>query len=948
MSDLPHGLDTLPEPLRGRVALAWSQYREGRDRPRDLPSAIADSLVRVWAASPFVAGHCARRPELLDGLADSGRLLRPNGTGEIRESLHRAAEGISGETEFMAVLRRFRNREMVRIAWRDIAGWAPLEETLTDVSLLAEASIQESLDFLFRAATARWGTPVNAQGTPQSLVVLGMGKLGAYELNFSSDIDLIFAYRDDGVLPDKRETHYAEFYTRLARNLVKVLDTVTADGFVFRTDTRLRPFGDSGPLVMNFGALETYYQGQAREWERYAMVKARTVAGDLDAGRELEEFLRPFVYRRYLDYRALGELRSLKQKISAELQRKDRLENVKLGPGGIREIEFIGQAFQLIRGGQEKRLRERRIQTVLRTLAELNLLPGAVVATLERAYRYLRTVENRLQQYADRQTHDLPRDPGERLAIAYALGHPGWEPFLRELEGIRAEVHGVFQQVVEAPAPDSPKGLVLGGDPEPAAAALRDLGWKDPDTALALLERFRESRAVRQLTQRGASELDRLLPRLLKSAAATGNPRQTLERMLELIEAIAGRNVYLTLLAENPSALEHLARLAETSPWISHYLARFPMLLDELIDPRSLYTPLSRKELERQLEHKLGAVDREDPEQFMAVLRQFKQASVLRVAAADLAGAIPIMVVSDYLTYIAEVLVDAVMREAWRMTARKHGPPPGAGPDEPSGFAVIAYGKLGGFELGYGSDLDLVFLYRGDAAAPTLGEKAVTTSEFFSRIGKRIIHLLTTNTPAGFLYETDLRLRPSGNSGLLVTSVAAYETYQMESAWTWEQQALVKARCVAGDPEVAARFAAIRERSLRRSRDPEALRAEVREMRKKMRENLGSGDKAFFDLKHDFGGIVDIEFLVQFGVLSGAHGDPNLTRWTDVVRLLDSLSAAGFLSADDAGFLRQAYCRFRERIHRAALEEAPARAPADDYPERLRVQRIWRDLMADP
>jgi glutamate-ammonia-ligase adenylyltransferase len=949
MTDTPEFLNTLPEPLRPAVTLAWSRFLAhfpGGTAPA-LPEDIMAELPKVWAASPFVAGHCARRPELLLELMASGRLANANGPDDYRALWRDMASGVQTEADWMAKLRRFRNREMVRIAWRDIAGRADLDETLRDVSLLAETAVQESLDFLFREATARRGTPVNAEGRPQSLVVLGMGKLGAWELNFSSDIDLIFAYRDEGMLKDKRETSYSEFYTRLARNLIKVLDAVTEDGFVFRVDTRLRPFGESGPLVMNFAALEAYYQAQAREWERYAMVKARALAGDFEAGRELEEFLRPFVYRRYLDYRALGELRDLKQKISAELHRKDRQENIKLGPGGIREIEFIGQAFQLIRGGRAKPLRERRIQVVLERLGELSLMPAEVVAELKAAYRFLRTVENRLQQYADRQTHDLPIQPLERLAIAHALDFTDWDAFKTHLDAVRAGVQAIFGQVVTASSQAERRAsFPLSGDRETYADALCDLDWPDPEAGAGQLEPFFAARSVRNLTPRGAAELQRLLPMLLKAAAATEQPGQTLERLLALLAAIASRNVYLTLLAENPPALAHLVRLAAASPWISHYIARFPLLLDELLDPRSLYTPLSKAELRRELDLRLESVDADDPEQLMMALRQFKQASVLRVAAADLAGAIPLMVVSDFLTYIAEVLVDEVLRQAWRQTALRHGVPPGARPGEPDGFGIIAYGKLGGFELGYGSDLDLVFLYDGDDAAPTGGERPLSTSEFFARLGKRIIYLLTTNTPSGTLYEVDLRLRPSGNSGLLVSSLDAYETYQMRSAWTWEQQALVKARCVAGDPTVAARFAAIREKSLGRPRDREALRAEVREMREKMREALGAGEAGLFDLKQDAGGIVDIEFLVQFGVLSGAHERAGLTRWTDVVRLLESLTEAGFLSRDDAGLLKQAYCAFRERTHRAALQEMPARVPADEYPElRSRVLALWRNVM---
>ena len=940
----------LPETLQPAVHNAWESFREkvGDVAIMAMPEDILASIPKVWAASPFIAGHCARRPELVHDLVGSGRLSRGNAETEYADLLAEGLTGLEAESQLMSVLRRFRNREMMRIAWRDIAGWAPLPETLLDVSRLADACTQAALEILFRQACESRGTPVNSQGEPQNLVVLGMGKLGAWELNFSSDIDLIFAYRDDGELDDRKQTAYAEFYTKLARKLVTVLDAMTEDGFVFRVDTRLRPFGDSGPLVMSFDAMEAYYQSQAREWERYAMVKARTMAGDFAAGRELEDFLRPFVYRRYLDYRALGELRELKRKITLELVRKERQENVKLGPGGIREIEFIGQAFQLIRGGQERGLQERRIQVVLNRLRELELMPADSVQTLLAAYGYLRTVENRLQQYADRQTHDLPTSAEERLAIAFALGHPDWDGFKAELDKVRQRVHAIFLEVIAGGQTDEDAPPSLLGDDEQVAVTLSTLGFNDTPAALERLRSFRQATPIRKLTPRGETELNRVLPELIRATTRTEAPVTALERVLEVIEAIASRNVYLTLLAENPPAREQLVKLAAASPWISHAIARHPLLLDELLDPRSLYHPLTREELREELARKLDGIDVDDPEPLMIALRQFKQANVLRVAAADISGAIPLMVVSDYLSYTAETLVDSVMRGAWRMTARRHGVPPGARPDQPDGFSVIAYGKLGGLELGYGSDLDLVFLYDGDSLASTDGDKPVTVGEFFARIGKRIIHLLTTNTPAGVLYETDLRLRPSGSSGLLVSSLESFATYQMQEAWTWEQQALVKARFVAGDPAVGEKFAAIRQQSLCRERDTATLRHEVRDMREKMREALGAKEPGVFDLKQDTGGIVDIEFLVQFGVLSRAHAHPELTVWTDVVRLLESLTTSGYLGPDDAAFLKQAYCGYRDRVHRTALQEIPPRLPDAEFQDsRARVRRIWRDIMGE-
>lgn len=950
MLDFTSSLTNLPEALQPALIRDFTEFFSKTEisSSKNWPAVVIESLPRVWSASPFIAGHCIRVPDLLPTLIYSGRLNKgPTPQEEYKNGLRECTDYKMDELEWMAALRRFRNKEMVRIAWRDIAGWASLSETLTEVSLLAEVCVQESLDFLFQRACALRGTPINRKGEPQPLVVLGMGKLGAWELNFSSDIDLIFVYRDEGVLSDKKETTYSEFYTRLAQRLIHVLDTFTEDGFVFRVDTRLRPFGESGPLVMNFDAFDAYYEAQAREWERYAMVKARTIAGDYEAGEELERSLIPFVYRRYLDFRVLGELRELKRKISVELRRKDRQENIKLGPGGIREIEFIGQVFQLIRGGQEIRLRERRIQVVLDVLATLHLMSTETITILQRAYHYLRTVENRLQQYADRQVHEIPTDPLQRASLAYVMGHSEWASFMSELDTVRSAVHAIFQQVITPAEADHHQMVWLDADPETLIPLLQSYEWSltEAEEAIVLLQQFKSVRSIRHLTARGELELQRLLPFLLR--AITQTRTATLERVCALLGAIAGRTAYLTLLSENPQALAHLVKLASSSPWIVHYIARFPVLLDELLDPRTLYTPLSKKELSQELSYKCGSISPNDQEQLMVTLRRFKQANVLRIAAADLSNVIPIMVVSDYLTYLAEVLLEWALCEAWQYTAQKHGPPPNTKYDEINGFAIIAYGKLGGFELGYSSDLDIVFLYTGDGTASTTGNRPITVAEFFSRVAKRIIHLLTTNTSAGRLYEIDLRLRPSGNSGLLVSHVDAYETYQIHNAWTWEHQALCKARFIAGDVEVGKRFAAIRIASLRCTRNQETLRADIYEMREKMRTTLGLHTCESFHLKHDEGGIVDIEFLVQYGLLSKSDIYPSLTEWTDVVRQLDSLTNVGLLTTSEAKLLRQAYCAFREEVHRAALQEVSPVVSATRFPAlRAEVHRLWQEKCA--
>jgi len=944
----------IPAELRESVTRSWAEFAghasafEFIDKSQE--QAFYASLGKVWAASPFVAGQCLRRPQAIASLLKAGRFFTAAPSAFYRETLAGFLAFAATENELMEGLRRFRNREMVRIAWRDIAGWADLEETLADLTYLAEACIAETLEYLFGQACQARGTPLNQAGEPQRLVVLGMGKLGAWELNYSSDIDLIFAYEDDGVLPDKKSTAYAEFYGRLARALVKALDSVTADGFVFRVDTRLRPFGESGPLVMNFDGIEQYYHGQAREWERYAMVKARVVAGDAAAGERLQAILTPFVYRRYLDFRAFGELRELKAKITQELLRRDRMDNVKLGPGGIREIEFIGQAFQLIRGGQEKRLRERGILKILRLIGELGYLPGELVGKLQAAYRFLRLVENRIQQYADQQTHDLPVGEAQRMSLAFAFGFADWDSFKGRLDEVRAEVHGLFGQVIESP--QTTLGAVAAVDWVEVDQAsmpglLAAMGWREAEAVVAMLADFQECHAIRRITSRGARELNRVMPLLLRATAGLDNAAETLGRILKLLEAIAGRNVYFTLLAEHPLALSQLVKLASASSWIVNHIARFPLLLDELLEPRSLYAPLSREQLRGELVRCLRAVDSDDLEQLMTALRQFKQAKVLRIAAADIVGAIPIMVVSDYLTWLAETLVAGVLEQAWRLTAQRHGTPPGAAPGEVKGFGVVAYGKMGGLELSYASDLDLVFLYGGvEDAALTGGESPIPCAQFYARVVKRMIAILTTQSLAGMLYDIDLRLRPNGNSGLLVSSLDAYETYQMDSAWVWEQQALVRARFIAGDPAVGEGFAAIRRRSLGRAREIEPLRGEVRQMRDKMRESLEAKAPGLFDLKQARGGIADIEFIVQFGVLSGAHDHGGLLQWPDVVRLLESLRGAGFLNAEEAALLKQAYCLYREHTHRAALLGRPALAAEKEFSAiRPRVQSIWREKM---
>lgn len=959
----------LPDHLRVTVMDSVTKWDE---RVMALKLTIAQTpefnaaIAKVWCSSLFVAESCTRKPELLVDLVNSGDLSAVYNENSYIEKL--AQTPVEAQAELMTKLRDFRRREMVRIAWRDLAGWAELSETLADLSHLADACIQYALDFLYQEACELRGTPLLSDGSPQQIVVLGMGKLGAYELNYSSDIDLIFAYAEDGVLPDRKETTYGEFFTKLCRNLIKVLDEITVDGFVFRTDIRLRPYGDSGPIIMTFDGMENYYQTQAREWERYAMIKVRQVAGDFKVGAQLMAMFRPFVYRRYLDYGAFEELRSLKAQITQELRRKDRMENIKLGPGGIREIEFIGQAFQLIRGGNDKALQIRPILDVLQLLGERKLLAQEDADQLKQSYRFLRRVENHIQQYQDQQTHDLPKDPLVQQILAYSLDYPDWVSFKQDLDKVRTQVHGVFDQVFSLSKHEGASGAPRAGriwacvaDDSELQGYLKECGIQDTAAILAAIKGFKNSVAVRRLTAKGAGVLDRLMPQLIEAMQQVNNADETLMRILGLFQAVAGRNVYLSLLSENPGALLQLIRLSSASSWICDYLSLYPVLFDELLDTRSLYEPLKKANLDRQLKVLLAQVEVQDLEQLMVVLRQFKQLNVLRVAAADIMGAIPLMVVSDYLTYIAESIVNHVVERAWLMLTDKHGLPPDT--DNTSiGFAVIGFGKLGGIELGYGSDLDLVFLYDckdgnamtdGEASAPAhaprlrpVGDKPISCSQFYGRLGLKVRHILDTKLLSGVLYEVDMRLRPNGDSGLLVSHINAYEDYLKNQAWTWELQALVRGRFIAGDPQLKAQYEAIRSRVLSLPRDTESLKKEVREMREKMREALATKDKDKFDLKQSKGGIADIEFIVQFGVLDQAALNVALTTYTDNVRLLEGLQQQGFMPQADEQILKNAYCTYRDFGHKQVLQgDKAVIAEAEVAKMSAQVEQIWHKYM---
>ena len=946
-------LKKLPEELQDQLANHVELYQakieqSGVQVPENVE--LLSSLPRVWGCSLFVAESCIRNPEMLNELILDDALFSTERRFKYCELLK--AFAVDSEKTLMTVLRKFRCREMVRIAWRDLAGWSDLDETLADLTELAEVCIQYTLDYLYQQACDRRGVPTTSNGTAINVVVLGMGKLGAWELNYSSDIDLIFAYAEDGVLKDRKQTTYGEFFTRICRSLVKVLDEITVDGFVFRTDIRLRPFGESGPIIMTFDGMENYYLTQAREWERYAMIKARQVAGDFSSGQELMVMIKPFVYRRYLDYGAFEELRSLKLQIIQELKRKDRIDNIKLGPGGIREIEFIGQAFQLIRGGQETDLQERSILKILKLLGDKELLTQEDALQLQTSYGFLRKVENHIQQYQDKQTHDLPKDLSVQHVLAFSMGFADWESFTAKLDQVKADVHHVFDQVFSLSEQNAIKNnaekIWSGGNDDDSEAYLEEKGFKQSKETLKVLNDFKQSRAITRLTVKGVGVINRLIPQLIDVMDVVQNKDETLKRVLDLFEKVAGRNVYLSLLAENPQALAQLIKLSSASLWICQYLCQYPVLFDELLDTRSLYEPLDKDDLNQQLNACLDAIDVEDVEQLMFKLRQFKHLNVLRIAAADIMDVFPVMVVSDYLTFVAEVIVEHVIKRAWKLLSIKHGVPENTD-DINMGFAVLGFGKMGGVELGYGSDLDLVFLSDlGDANALTSGAKAISNTQFYARLGQKVRHIMDTKMLSGVLYEVDMRLRPSGDSGLLVTPVNSYEDYLKNNAWAWEHQALIRGRFIAGDSALKQQYEAIRQRILSMPRNKKELKIEICEMRDKMRVALTKKETGLFDLKQSTGGIVDIEFIVQFQLLAYASENKDLTVFTGTISLIAALNSRGLITDAQAEVLKNAYCEYRDYGHQQALQGARAMAKIDDFVEiRSQVKQIWQQTFEE-
>ena len=950
--NLAHFINELNPELADGVALRWHSFQEhyGKECP-PLPQKVLESLPQVWAASEFVAKTCVANPQLLLDLKDD--LGRRYESGELRDRVL-ALEFDSEESLFQG-LRRIRSREAVRIAWRDIAGWADLAEVMATMSELADACVEEALRHLHRSHCARFGSPLaKTDGTPVGMTILGLGKLGGRELNFSSDIDLIFAYSEAGETDHPRPISNHEFFLKLARSLIGALETPTADGYVFRVDMRLRPNGESGPLALSFDAMEQYYQTHGRDWERYALIKARNIAGAQATGEELLTRLQPFIYRRYLDFGAFEAVRSMKDMINRELRRKGVQNNIKLGQGGIREIEFIAQSYQLIRGGREPSLRTNQLFPALSFLGQSGTIPKSVAEELIESYRFLRNLEHRLQMIRDQQTHRIPDAEIDRKRLLINCDARDWSDLSRRVAKVCDSVHEHFdkifipdKQVVES-KPDEIRDLWLGLlDSAVAHKELTKLGYTDTASVISDMRSLRNSRVYHAHSKYGRERLDNLMPMCIREAGQTSDPDETLKRVVQFVEAVGRRSVYLVLLIENPLALAQLIKLIGASLWVSSWIQQHPLLLDELLDPITAEAASSERYLVEELDRRLVQVLSDDLEQQMDVLREVCHGQCLRVAAADVSGLIDWVEVGRRLSMVAETMLSRTVELCVTGVAKTLGRPSVEQGTTSATLGIVAYGKLGSLELGYNSDLDIVFLHHGakTSGATEGGERSIGNEQYYFRLVQRIVNILTTRTAAGILYEVDMRLRPSGRAGPIVTSLEGFHNYQLNHAWTWEHQALVRARMIIGPKPLQTQFEEIRRDVLCQERDPQKLRRDIREMRQKMRTAHDQSSSSRFDLKHGSGGIVDIEFIVQYYVLKCAHEYPELVGPRNNIELIKMLDRIGCVDTDDGQRLADAYYCYLAAEHLAKLANQAAWVGATEFQQhRKYVEVLWKRL----
>lgn len=924
----------------------WTNWLDANDIK--VSDALGNQGHQAFTFSRFVVAQAERHPEYLVHLLEQNSLKIPF-TSEHPDALWRSPENDSSEIEFMCQLRCFRNFHMLWLYWRDLSGQAELSETCAHVSWLADTCIELAHEWSYKAVQQQLRI-TSAQLLP--LIVIGMGKYGSEELNVSSDIDLIFCFTDEQDLPEGLRS-LDLFYTRLGQQMIRLLDQRTADGFVFRVDMRLRPYGESGALVMSESALESYYLEQGRDWERFAFIKARYVYGTQQQTERLGTILKPFVFRRYIDFSVLESPREMKRLIQHEIRRRNLGDNIKLGAGGIREIEFITQALQLIHGGKDPELQGRNLNAMLNRIAIVGLLDPESVLKLQQAYLFLRLLEHRIQGYKDEQSQTVPSDPERQQLLALSMGYEGWYACQQQMAFHREQVHIIFNDLFASSNQSShdTEALIFNDiwlaakSSDSLADMILETGLQSAAAIAEELSQFAQLGVVRNSPPRAEQMLNHLMPIILSRLRGFSNQPLVLQRLINLILAIMSRTAYLELLRENITVLEQVMSLCDKSVMVAGLLTDYPFILDELLNPVPIEMD-DGAEFKAQLQQSLNRIPLDDMETRMDVLREVRQTQLLRLCIADMSEQLSVSEIGRMLSEMASAVIQETVLMAWQIMTEKYGHLPSAeqaGYSVSPGFCVIAYGKLGGQEMGYGSDLDLVFVYR-DIKEQTTGPNQLDNKRFYIRLAQKIIHLLSTRTRTGVLYEVDMRLRPSGNSGLLVSDIDAFATYQDSEAWTWEHQALIRARAIVGDPQLAELFNNIRDRVLSKPRSEAELKNDICAMRKRMQEHTMSPHKpGQLDLKQSDGALADIEFLSQYLVLKYGETMPDIFASTHTERLLQRIAEAQLLDSEDSELLINHYRTLRKHINHQNLQKmgSVVRDPGELLTQCQQVRQVW-------
>jgi glutamate-ammonia-ligase adenylyltransferase len=900
-----------------RACTAWADHSRYVQRVRRV---YADMLGRLPAGLPDFAMVAA----LISGLE---------------------AEGVS----VMKALRVARHLVLERLAVLDIEQGADQAGITAAMTHLAEATLERALAQGLSEIDSRWGVPRNAAGEKVEFWIIGMGKLGARELNVSSDIDLVYVYEEDAQTDGEKQVSAQEYFGQVARRMYALIGDVTDDGFVFRVDLALRPNGNSGPPVVSLAMLEEYFLVQGREWERFAWLKSRVVAprAAVTSGRALalRSLVAPFVYRRYLDYGVFEGLRQLHHKIREEAQRRaagrpERANDVKLSRGGIREIEFIVQLLLVVRGGQFPEIRTRSTLKALAKLGAAGLMKPETAAQLHDAYVFLRRIEHRIQFLDDQQTHLLPTADADLGWIAASLGLSCGKDaceLLDRLGETREFVSTEFDTLLHdgrAPPPRTGGCRTCAAPP----AQLDSESWLErlPPELGARVRRFADNPRVQNLREESRLRIAKLVQRAVEDIRSGNCTIAAAMRFVDWIEPLLRRETYLALLVERPNVQRRLLRLLGLARWPMRYLMLHPGVIDELADERTMVERFDPRALTAELDERYDAWHRSgeaDEGALLDTLRRAHHAEVFRTLVRDVEGRITIEAVADELSALADTILSCSLRWAWGHLKHRHR-------DTPR-LAVIAYGKLGGKELGYGSDLDVVFLYDDVGEADPY-----RAQEIYAAFVRKLITWLTLRTAAGELFDIDTALRPNGNSGLLVTSIDSFERYQRgrgsNTAWTWEHQAITRARFCAGDAELGERFEATRRAVIEAERDADALRQEVATMRQKVRDAHPQADERI-DPKHCQGGLMDIEFAVQYLVLAHGGAHAGLRDNLGNIALLKRAEEAHLLDVGIGTAAADAYRELRRAQHRARLDEQPTLFPGETLaPERAAGRALWR------